>query len=149
MRAEYFLDTNVLLYVHDARVAAKQRRAQELVERALLTGTGVISWQVVQEFANVVLHKQPARLSPDRLRQYLECYLEPLCQVWPTPALWRSALELHGRTAYRFFDCLVVAAALAAGARTLYSEDLQDGRRVGGLTITNPFKDLGEGGLPP
>ena len=142
MSAEYFLDTNVLLYVHDARAPGKQRRAVELVERALLTGDGVISWQVVQEFCNVILHKQPARLSPEKLRRYLDDYLKPLCSGWPTPGQWRSALDLHAQTTYRFFDCLIVSAALAAGVRTLYSEDLQDGRRFGSLTIVNPFRGL-------
>ena len=34
----------------------------------------------------------------------------------------------------------VVEAALLSGATTLLTEDLQDGRRVGGLTIRNPFR---------
>jgi predicted nucleic acid-binding protein len=34
----------------------------------------------------------------------------------------------------------VIRAALNAGCRVLYSEDLQDGRRIDGLEIVNPFK---------
>jgi predicted nucleic acid-binding protein len=36
-------------------------------------------------------------------------------------------------------DALIVAAALEAGCDTLFSEDMQHGRKFGGLTIVNPF----------
>jgi predicted nucleic acid-binding protein len=34
----------------------------------------------------------------------------------------------------------MVQAAIGAGAERLMSEDLQDGRRFGALTIENPFR---------
>ncbi|HEY5564562.1 MAG TPA: VapC toxin family PIN domain ribonuclease, partial [Rhodothermia bacterium] len=36
---------------------------------------------------------------------------------------------------------LIVAAALDAGCTRLLSEDLQDGQRIDGLRIENPFGD--------
>jgi predicted nucleic acid-binding protein len=50
-----------------------------------------------------------------------------------------SRLELHGRTQLSWYDALIVAAALEAGCETLYSEDLQDGRQFGDVTVHNPF----------
>jgi len=38
-----------------------------------------------------------------------------------------------------FFDALIVASALEAGARRLLSEDMQAGWRFGALEIVNPF----------
>jgi predicted nucleic acid-binding protein len=38
-----------------------------------------------------------------------------------------------------FYDALIVASAIEAGCDTLYSEDMQDGRTIGALTIRNPF----------
>jgi predicted nucleic acid-binding protein len=38
-----------------------------------------------------------------------------------------------------FYDALIVAAAVGAGCDTLYTEDMQHGRRIGGLAIVNPF----------
>ena len=68
MSAEYFLDTNVFIYSFDASAPTKKARAMDLVERALIEGTGVISWQVVQEFLNVALHKWEVTLThPDAL----------------------------------------------------------------------------------
>jgi predicted nucleic acid-binding protein len=47
---------------------------------------------------------------------------------------------LQQATRYSFYDCLVVAAALQAGAEVLYSEDLQHNQLIAGtLRIVNPF----------
>jgi predicted nucleic acid-binding protein len=51
-----------------------------------------------------------------------------------------KALYLAERYGYSIFDSLIIAAALHAGARTLYSEDMQDGQTIEGLTIRNPFQ---------
>jgi predicted nucleic acid-binding protein len=42
-------------------------------------------------------------------------------------------------TGYSFWDSQIIASAEAAGAETLYSEDMQDGRAIAGLIIRNPF----------
>jgi predicted nucleic acid-binding protein len=52
------------------------------------------------------------------------------------------ALDLQTRYRYGFYDSLVIAAALDAGCTRLYSEDLQDGQRIEGLTVENPFREL-------
>lgn len=49
------------------------------------------------------------------------------------------ALELMELTGYSFWDSQIIASAEAAGAETLYSEDMQDGRAIAGLIIRNPF----------
>jgi predicted nucleic acid-binding protein len=38
-----------------------------------------------------------------------------------------------------FYDALIVAAAADAGCRALLTEDLQHGRKFGGVTIQHPF----------
>ncbi|MFT7513289.1 MAG: putative nucleic acid-binding protein, partial [Candidatus Omnitrophota bacterium] len=45
------------------------------------------------------------------------------------------------QTQYRYYDSLVVASAIHAGASRLYSENLQHGRTIAGLEIINPFVD--------
>ena len=39
-----------------------------------------------------------------------------------------------------FWDALIIESALVAGSKHLYSEDLQDGRVIEGMTIENPFR---------
>jgi predicted nucleic acid-binding protein len=40
-----------------------------------------------------------------------------------------------------FYDALIVAAAIEAGCDTLFTEDMQHGRKFGSLTVVNPFDE--------
>lgn len=139
MSVEFFLDTNVFVYSFDEREPAKAGRSRELIEQALIGGRGCTSWQVVQEFFNVALHKWEQPMAPQSAGVYLRRTLAPLCRVMPSLRLWEEAMHLHETTQFRWYDSLIVAAALESGAAVLYSEDLQDGRRLAGMTIRNPF----------
>jgi predicted nucleic acid-binding protein len=143
MSADYFLDTNVLVYSFDDSAPAKRDIAQGLIATALRQGCGVVSWQVVQEFLNVALHKWEEPMNAGDAGEYMSGTLEPLCAVFPSANLWRTALSLQAQSQYRFYDSLIVASALQSGSRILYSEDLQEGRRFGDLEILNPFVHTG------
>lgn len=136
MSAEIFLDTNVVVYAFDQTAPAKRERARAIIRGDL---DWVISWQVVQEFCSVALHRFAVPLRADELRDYLDVVLLPRCRVLPSAELYRQALTVQAGTGYRYYDSLIVASALTAGARRLYSEDLQAGRRIGELTVENPF----------
>lgn len=139
MSAEFFLDTNLFVYSFDERFPDKQERSQDLIATALETRRGVISWQVVQEFINVARHKFEAPLSLDELNEYIDRVLEPLCVVHSSASLYRKALGVQLETQYRFYDSLIVAAALEAGCQQLYSEDLQSGRSINSLQVVDPY----------
>ena len=137
MSADDFLDSNVFVYMLDESDAAKRRQAEMLVNGSLTQGTGCISFQVVQETMNVLIHK--LGFQSEDARQALERFLVPLWQVNPTAALYQSAISLQGRYGFSFYDSLIVAAALEAGCTRLYSEDLQHGQQIQRMTIMNPF----------
>lgn len=141
MSAEFFIDTNILAYTFDKRSAPKKNEAASLVREAL-TGEGCISWQVVQEFCNIAMKKFVSPLTVDEMRQYQTTVLFPLCSVWPDEDLYREALTAKAETGYGWYDSLIVASALRAGCRLLYSEDLQNGRSYRKLKIVNPFLNL-------
>ena len=136
---KFFLDTNVLVCTFDQGEPLRRAQARELVERALTTRHGVISYQVVQEFMNVALRKFSVPLTLADCRHYLEQVLAPLWRISPTPALYRTALDVQEQSGYGFYDSLIVAAALEAGCGTLYSQDLQNSRVFGALTVVDPF----------
>ncbi len=135
MSAEVFLDTNILVYAFHQGEPTKAARAQNILKKC----NWAIGWQVIQEFSNVALHRFAAPIRPEDLADYIELVLWPRCLVLPNTALYRHALALSASTQYQFYDCLIVAAALASGAPVLYSEDLQHGRAFGSLRIENPF----------
>jgi predicted nucleic acid-binding protein len=131
-----FLDTNVVVYAFDSQAPEKRDRA-----RAILRGEQdwVVSWQVVQEFCAVALHRFKTPMQADELREYLDLVLLPRCRVWPSAELYRQAVGVQARSGYRFYDSLIVTSALQAGAQRLWSEDLQHGREFGELRVENPF----------
>lgn len=143
MSARYFLDTNIFVYCFDREDRRKQSRAEELVEAALVDHLGIISSQVIQEFLNVATRKFARKMTPDDCRAYLDTVLAPLCEVFPSFALYQQALSVQSETGFSFYDSLIVAGALEGQCRWLYSEDLQAGRNIRGLTIQNPFATRG------
>ena len=138
MSVENFLDTNIFVYLFDETDDDKRERAERLVQQALENETGCISYQVVQETINVITRKLNA--TPEKARQILDRVLIPLWRVNPTRTLYQRGLDLQTRYRLSFYDSLIVASALAAGCKTLYSEDMQHGQHIEGITITNPFR---------
>ena len=137
-----FIDSNVFVYLFDETDERKREIADGIVESALQAHSASISFQVVQETLNVVTSKLPTPMTAEDAGRFLERVLEPLWRISLSLALYRRALDLQTRYRYGFYDSLIVAAALDAGCTRLYSEDLQDGQRIEGLTVENPFREL-------
>lgn len=140
MSAECFIDTNVFIYHLDTSDERKHAIAERIVKEALTLGNGCISTQVVQECLNVALRKAQVALTLEAARRYLDAVLAPLVQVTANEALYHRALDVQARWQFSFYDSLIVAGALTAGCKTLFSEDLQHGQRLDGLTVVNPFR---------
>lgn len=50
-----------------------------------------------------------------------------------------KATDLAERYGYGIYDATILASALLAGCNVVYSEDMQHGQKIDGLTILNPF----------
>ena len=132
MNGKPFLDTNILIYAFTSDDPRRQKA------EALLVGGGVISVQVLNEFVNVSRRKY--RRDWDEVLQCLDLVRTLLDQPLPlTMQLHEAALGIAQRTGFRFYDSMIIAAALQAGSSVLYSEDLQHGQIIEKLTIRNPF----------
>jgi predicted nucleic acid-binding protein len=133
-----FVDTNILVYAYDVDAGEKHVIAQALLRDCWEARSGVVSTQVLQEFYNTVTRKLTKKLSPQSAREIVGTY-----QAWPVycPTVddILSASELEKQHTLSFWDSLIVVAAQNLGADILISEDLQDGRQIGNLKITNPF----------
>src|ERR1700693_1433631 len=139
MKDRFFLDTNILVYTFDSHSPRKQHQAISLVERALASRQGVISYQVIQEFLNVAMRKFKEPMLPAEAQAYMQLVLIPLCEVFPDAALYSEALAILEETGWTFYDSLIVASAAAAKCGLLFTEELQGGRTVRGVDIQNPF----------
>lgn len=58
-----FIDSNVFVYLFDDQDERKRAIATSIVQEALANGSGVVSFQVVQETINVLTHKLRASTS--------------------------------------------------------------------------------------
>jgi len=130
--ADRFFDTNVLLYLLSPDIG-KADRAE-----ALLAEGGLISVQVLNEFASVASRK--LGMSWVEIREILGT-IRAVCQVVPlTSESHDRALTLSERYGFSIYDSLILASALLAGCTTVFSEDLQDGQRIHDqVTVHNPF----------
>ena len=111
----------------------KADRAEELVANG-----GVISVQVLDEFAAVASRK--LGMSWSEIRDVLTP-IRTICEVEPlTIETHDRGIEIAERYGLSFYDAMILASALSAGCKILYSEDLQDGQVIDRqLRIRNPF----------
>jgi predicted nucleic acid-binding protein len=139
MSDSFFLDTNIFVYSFDTTAPEKSRIAHELIRRAISTGKGLTSFQVVQEFFNVALRRFPQPMSVADAEQYLSVTFRPLLAINASALLYGEALRLHSNSAVSWYDAIILAAALQAQCTILYSEDFQHSRAFGSLKVQNPF----------
>jgi predicted nucleic acid-binding protein len=134
-----FIDTNVLIYWVDNSARA------DVVEQ-LLVQQAVISVQVLNEFANVLLKKRAMSL-PDI--EALCTTLIDTCEVIDLSVrTHQTALALMARYNFSVYDANIVAAAALGDCAVLYTEDMQDGLNIKlpgsaatkALVIRNPFR---------
>ena len=126
-----FFDTNVLVYAQGPGTKGD-------TARQALMGGGIISVQVLNEFANVLQRK--FRMEWSAVAAAVADVRELFDPIRPVDIETHEAAivlaEAHG---FSFHDSLIVASALRAGCETLFTEDLQAGRRIDSLVIVNPF----------
>ncbi len=139
MSDRFFLDTNIFVYAFDDTAQAKKRTASNLIREAIATKNGIVSYQVVQEFLNVVLRRFSQPMSHAEAEQYLAKVLRPLLSVHSSSGLYLEALRISSRYKFAWYDSVIVAGAIQGECVTLLSEDLQAGRTIEGLKIENPF----------
>jgi predicted nucleic acid-binding protein len=127
----WFFDTNIIVYLTSAEVA-KADRSDDLVRAG-----GIVSVQVLNEFVSAAL--KDARRPWSEMRQVLDT-VRLKCSVVPVDLeVHERALRYLVRYRLHIYDANIVAAAVLSGCTTLWSEDLQDGQVIDGLTIRNPY----------
>jgi predicted nucleic acid-binding protein len=131
-----FIDTNIIIYANDARSVDKQSQAIDLVSRLMRDDTGVISTQVLQEYAHVALNKLDQRQDVVIRQLFL---LESFTVIGQSPELIRRAIEIRSAYCINFWDACIISAAEKADCDTIYSEDLNAGQFYSGIIVRNPF----------
>ncbi len=115
----------------------KQRVARDWRAELWKSRLGRVSFQVLNEFYVNAVRLKPA--AGDAARAEVRDLL-----AWNPVMTDASVIErgwkLQDRYRLSFWDSLIVAAAKAAACGFLLTEDLQDGQKLDGVEVVNPFQ---------
>jgi predicted nucleic acid-binding protein len=134
----HFFDTNILLYSisRNPGESRKRDRAISLLE----DDSGALSIQILQEF---YVQATRATRSDAIPHEFAVALIGAWCrfrvQEMTLPVLY-SALQIRKAYGFSFWDSAVIAAARALGCDRVYTEDLNHGQVVEGLSIIDPFR---------
>ena len=135
--ARVTFDANVLFYAHDGRDLDKQRRCAAILRTAMAGEGPFLTLQALGEFAHAVVRKgvlaraQAARAARD--------WATVLGARAADEDAFELALGWWAEERFAYWDALILATSLRAGATAFVSEDLADGTVVGGVEVVSPF----------
>jgi len=137
MSAEFFLDTNVIVYAVDTTRDGAHKR--QIARKILREGNFGISTQVLQEFYVTATKNLKRPLSPSTVARWVD----QLCKadlVTLDVSLVKLGISYANRYKISYWDGAIIAAAEALGAATVYSEDLSHDQAYGAVKVVNPFR---------
>lgn len=133
-----FVDTNILVYAHDASAHEKHIRSRDLLRALWAEGGGGLSIQVLQEFYVNITRKVPRPLAPSTAAEIIGDLA-----AWnvhsPTAEDIQEAIRLQQRYGLSFWDAMILTSAKAIGCATVWSEDLNAGQRYDSVQVVNPL----------
>lgn len=131
-----FIDSNIWLYAFlQQQDPQKTQIAQALVQQNRLI---FVSTQIINEVCRNLIRK--AGFTEQEIRLLIQEYYSAYSVVELDQHILLHASTLREQYQFAFWDSIIISSALQTTARTLYSEDMQDGMIVEQrLTIVNPF----------
>lgn len=137
----FTVDSNILVYAVDRGTPEKHRVASDLMIRAAMLDV-VLTAQALGEFVNVIRRKHPAHLSHAIEQAGRWAVLFPTIPTSAEHIIAGGRIADHHRL--QFWDCVIWQAARSSQAGYFFSEDMQDGLSIDGMTIVNPFNPANE-----
>lgn len=136
VRGRFSLDTNILVHAVDRDSADRHEQAKELLTRAAMRDC-VLTVQVLAEFFHVTTRKKLLRASHASgfVRDWLDVFHIASADIGALV----EAMDAVGEHRLSFWDAMIWATVRRNGCSALVSEDMQDGRRLGGVEVINPF----------
>ncbi|MEI9984218.1 MAG: PIN domain-containing protein [Aliidongia sp.] len=132
----FALDTNVLVYAANRDAGERHRIALDLVRRARGKDC-VIMLQALAELFRTLTGK--GKVEPAKAIAVVQAWRDAVPVFAADDTCLLDAMDAVADHGWSFWDAMMWATAKRAGCRLLVSEDGQDGRTLGGVTIVNPF----------
>ena len=132
----FSLDSNILVYACDRDAGERHRTGKEILARAAGRDC-VLTVQALAEFFHVTTRK--GKLDASIATAFVSDWLELFEVASADDATLLDAMDLVIAHRLAFRDAMLLATARRHGCAAIFSEDMQDGRRLGGMEIINPF----------
>jgi len=131
------VDTNILVYAADAGAGNRHFDAKGVIKHVIAQGALMLPLQVLGEFCRVALKK--LLFEAEQTERFVIAWSAVARVESYGLADIRAALRAQANHGLSFWDGLIWAVCERSGVELLLSEDLQDGRRLGGVTFLDPF----------
>src|SRR5438477_3111673 len=132
----FTLDTNVLVYAIDTDAGDRHRIALDVVRRARGKDC-IITLQTLAELFRTLTDK--GKVKPATAIAVVHGWRDAVPIFAADEICLVDAMDAASDHGWSFGHAMIWATAKRAGCRLLISEDGQDGRTLGGVTIVNPF----------
>ncbi len=136
MTGKYFLDTNFLVYCFSQDEPHKRQKCLDILEQSKGTVSFVLSTQVLNEFAAVMLGK--FKQDPMDVKAILaDLALFEVVRI--DVNLIKDAIDIFTLHKLSFWDSLIISGAKNAHCQIILTEDMQHDVVIAGVRIQNPF----------
>ena len=136
VKVRFSLDTNILVYAVDVDAGERHERSKELMAQAARRDC-VLTVQALAEFFHVTTRKNLLELS--RASAFVRDWLDVFHVASADDTALVDAMDAVEAHRLSFWDAMLWATARRIGCAAILSEDMQDGRRLSGVTCINPF----------
>lgn len=133
----FLVDANVLIYTRDFRDSTKQQAATGWIKALAEQNAAIVNLQVLNEVCEVALRKL-RHLSQVEVRRWI-ADLAAFGDTYLDAEIVEAAWAIQSRYRFNWFDCLILGSADHLGCSHVLTEDMGAPRRVGPLTLVNPF----------
>lgn len=128
-------DSNILVYAADSKAGTRHSVAAQFLRRAT-TADCVLTLQSLGEFFHVSTRK--GHLPLDRAQSHVDTWRAVFPIMLAERQTLSMAIDAVRRDGLSFWDAMLWA-TVADTCDTIFTEDFQDGRRLGGVRFVNPF----------
>jgi predicted nucleic acid-binding protein len=137
MQDRIFLDTNILLYAKVDDGSDKHIKCHNLLT-VILVGSELVA--IVQALNEYYVNALKKNIIPAEIKNTVDQFISDFEIVPLTKELIPETHRICNRYQFSYWDSNIVAAALEAKCKILYTEDLQDGQVIDNtLTVINPM----------
>ena len=133
-----FVDTNILVYAHDASAGEKHIKAKKLITDLWNSQEGCLSIQVLQELYVTLIKKIAYPLKPETAAAIIN-HLGQWVIHLPDVEDILKAIDIQQQCSLSFWDAMIVCSARSTNCEILWSEDLNSGQIYEGVKVMNPF----------